>query len=135
MGVRFVNTIVFVKDVNRSKEFYRNLLGLEVAEDHGTLVIFENRFAIHSSKSLMRTVFKKNIFSSTFRQGRRNLLIYFECDRLDDKFAEIVNAHVKLIHRIERQAWGQRVFRFYDPDNHIVEIGEPADLAEPADAR
>ncbi|MDX9802546.1 MAG: hypothetical protein RBS96_00715, partial [Dehalococcoidales bacterium] len=21
--------------------------------------------------------------------------------------------------------WGQRAIRFYDPDNHIIEIGEP----------
>jgi hypothetical protein len=32
---------------------------------------------------------------------------------------------VELIHPILQQAWGQRVFRFYDPDRHIVEIGEP----------
>lgn len=32
---------------------------------------------------------------------------------------------VELIHPIERQAWGQKVFRFYDPDGHIVEVGEP----------
>ncbi|WP_424540407.1 hypothetical protein [Sinorhizobium medicae] len=29
---------------------------------------------------------------------------------------------------IERQAWGQRVFRFYDPDEHAIEVGEPQDL-------
>ena len=29
------------------------------------------------------------------------------------------------IHNIEQQPWGQRVLRFYDPDRHIIEIGEP----------
>jgi uncharacterized glyoxalase superfamily protein PhnB len=32
---------------------------------------------------------------------------------------------VDLIHPIVEQAWGQRVFRFYDPDGHAVEVGEP----------
>jgi hypothetical protein len=26
---------------------------------------------------------------------------------------------------LREQPWGQRVFRVYDPDGHIVEIGEP----------
>ena len=58
--------------------------------------------------------------------GRRNLLLYFEHDDLDWIF-QAISPHVELIHPIERQAWGQRVFRFYDPDGHAIEIGEPQD--------
>ncbi len=32
---------------------------------------------------------------------------------------------VELIHAIERQVWGQRVFRIYDPDGHAMEVGAP----------
>ncbi|HPK57676.1 MAG TPA: glyoxalase/bleomycin resistance/dioxygenase family protein, partial [Spirochaetota bacterium] len=30
----------------------------------------------------------------------------------------------EFIHEIEEQPWAQRVFRCYDPDKYIVEIGE-----------
>jgi hypothetical protein len=29
------------------------------------------------------------------------------------------------IHPIREQPWGKRMMRLYDPDDHIVEIGEP----------
>ncbi|MBK5133857.1 lactoylglutation lyase [Candidatus Bathyarchaeota archaeon] len=31
---------------------------------------------------------------------------------------------IKIIHDIREQPWGQRVFRIYDPDNHIIEFTE-----------
>ena len=31
---------------------------------------------------------------------------------------------ITFIHSIIEQPWGQRVFRVYDPDNHIVEFAE-----------
>jgi hypothetical protein len=31
---------------------------------------------------------------------------------------------VEFLHEIREQPWGQRVMRFYDPDLHIVEVGE-----------
>jgi uncharacterized glyoxalase superfamily protein PhnB len=52
------------------------------------------------------------------------LLLYFETNQLDAAFARLKNK-VRLVHPIERQSWGQRVFRFYDPDGHVIEIGEP----------
>jgi hypothetical protein len=30
-----------------------------------------------------------------------------------------------LLHPLREQPWGQRVFRCFDPDGHIVEVGEP----------
>ncbi len=125
MKVKFVNTIVFVKNISLSKRFYIELLGLHVLEDYGTIVIFEDHFVIHNSRNLIKTVFKKDRLFSKFKQGSKNLLIYFECDHLEDAFERIKDGNVKFIHEIEKQAWGQNVFRFYDPDNHIVEIGEP----------
>lgn len=46
-----------------------------------------------------------------------------------DSAFESIAPHVELIHPVERQAWGQRVFRFYDPDGHAVEVGEPQNSA------
>ena len=54
----------------------------------------------------------------------RNVLFYFEDDDIDACFARIKD-RVALIHPIVRQSWGQRVFRFHDPDGHAIEIGEP----------
>jgi len=62
--------------------------------------------------------------------GRRNLLLSFEHDDVNSAF-ESIAPHVELIHPVERQAWGQRVFRFYEPDGHAVEVGEPQSTIQP----
>ncbi|MBP1577865.1 MAG: glyoxalase, partial [Oscillospiraceae bacterium] len=43
-----------------------------------------------------------------------------------DAFAARLEAcAVRLVHPVKELRWGQRVVRFYDPDNHIIEVGEP----------
>jgi len=124
-AMRFVNPIPFVRDIAVSKAFYRDVLGLTVAEDHGAFVLFEGHFAIHDGAALARTVWGDQADTEdTGPYGRRNLLLYFEEDDIDACFAR-PRDRVTLIHGLDRQAWGQRVFRFYDPDGHAVEIGEP----------
>ena len=126
--MRFVNPIVFVGDIHASTAFYRDVLGLAVEADHGTIVIFEGHFAIHDAAALHRTVWGDDALLAAGPYGRRNLLLYFEEDDVDADvdacFARIGN-RVELIHPVRKQSWGQRVFRFYDPDRHAIEIGEP----------
>lgn len=42
----------------------------------------------------------------------------------------MVKSGYEIIHPFEKQAWGQNVFRFYDPDRHIPEIGEATHLID-----
>jgi hypothetical protein len=59
--------------------------------------------------------------------GQNNFELYFETSDLDAAHAQMIQAGVPLVHPLLEQPWGQRVFRVYDPDEHIVEIGEPMD--------
>jgi catechol 2,3-dioxygenase-like lactoylglutathione lyase family enzyme len=125
--MRFINPIPFVSDIQRSTAFYRDILGLKVRADLGNFVLFDGGFALHEGRSLSETVWGV-LASDPEPYGRGNLLLYFEDDDVDAAFERIA-PHVELIHPVERQAWGQRVFRFYDPDRHAVEVGEPQVIA------
>lgn len=129
--MRFVNPIPFVRDINRSREFYSKRLGLKIMEDFGNFILFETGFAIHEGRSLEKTIWRQNAHPPE-SYGQRNLLLYFEHEDVDAAFADIA-PHVELIHPVEKQEWGQRVFRFYDPDGHAIEIGEPQDLMPKSD--
>jgi catechol 2,3-dioxygenase-like lactoylglutathione lyase family enzyme len=125
MNLTFINPVVFVRNIRVSKAFYAETLGLKVIGDHGPFVLFENHFSIHQAHELAATIWKANAPSDADQpQGQHNLLLYFETSELESAFARLRNK-VRLIHPIERQAWGQSVFRFYDPDGHVIEIGEP----------
>jgi predicted enzyme related to lactoylglutathione lyase len=119
----FYNTIVFVKDIKVSKIFYESVIGLKIEQDYETIVFFENHFVIHNRNNIIQTVFGNKPLLKK-RQGRKNILIYFETDDIELSFQQITENKVDLIHPIKKQEWGQNVFRFYDPDKHIVEIGE-----------
>lgn len=119
----FYNTIVFVKDIARSKKFYTEVIGLKVLEDYQTIIFFENHFTIHNGNNLLKTIFKRSPLLN-FTKGKKNIEIYFETDNIEESYNKIIENSIKVIHPIEEQAWGQKVFRFYDPDNHLVEIGE-----------
>jgi catechol 2,3-dioxygenase-like lactoylglutathione lyase family enzyme len=125
--MRFVNPIPFVRDIDRSRAFYREVMQLEIRADHGNFVLFEGGFAIHEGQSLEKTIWKQNDDDTPAAYGCRNLLLSFETDDLDAEFARIA-PQVELIHPVETQAWGQKVFRFTDPDGHAVEVGEPLPL-------
>ncbi|MEM7444372.1 MAG: VOC family protein [Pseudomonadota bacterium] len=123
--MRFINPIPFVADIERARRFYTEIMGLTPLEDHGNFVKFEAGFAIHDGRSLERTIWGSEAKANN-GYGAGNLLLYFEHDDIDAAFAAIA-PQVQLIHPIERQDWNQRVFRFYDPDGHVIEIGEPQD--------
>jgi catechol 2,3-dioxygenase-like lactoylglutathione lyase family enzyme len=121
--MKFVNPLPFVADIGRAKRFYAEVLQLKVLEDHGAFVRFEDGFALHDGTALHQTVFDAPPAEGG-PYGRRNLVLYFEDGDIDAAFGRIVG-QVDLIHDVREQAWGQRVFRFFDPDGHIVEVGEP----------
>ena len=119
--MKFINPLPFVRDIAISKAFYTDIMQLEIIEDHGNFVRFSGGFALHDGQSLHQTIFTTAPETAPF--GRDNLVLYFEDENLAQAFARI-SPHVPVIHPIEIQAWGQNVFRFYDPDHQIIEIGE-----------
>ena len=125
MKICHVSTIVLVSDVPRSQAFYRDVLGLTVEQDHGTIVTFEGGFSIHDGPNLLGKTYKKPGAFPREPQGHDNIDIYFETDDLEGAFRAVTDSGADVIHPIETQEWGQRVFRFHDPDRHIVEIGDP----------
>ncbi|WP_306258047.1 VOC family protein [Pararhizobium sp. IMCC21322] len=136
--MKFINPIPFVADLARAKAFYRDVLGLNILHDHGNFVQFDNGFVLHEGMSLHRIIYGHDTETGDTEAGdaetgdsknarfygRGNLVLYFEDDELDATFDRIAD-RLNVIHDIQQQAWGQRVFRFYDPDGHIVEVGEP----------
>ncbi|MEM9684930.1 MAG: VOC family protein, partial [Pseudomonadota bacterium] len=114
--MKFINPIPFVSDVERSKRFYRDILGLEVVADLGDFVQFAGGFAIHDGAALQQTVWGTAQKGDT-AYGRANLLLYFEDDDVDGAYARLAD-DVDIIHPVRREPWGQRVFRFLDPDGH-----------------
>jgi len=53
------------------------------------------------------------------------MLVYFDSDEIESTYKRLQAAGVEFIEGIQEQPWGQRAMRLYDPDGHIIEVGEP----------
>jgi hypothetical protein len=56
--------------------------------------------------------------------GANDTEIYFEEDDFDRFSDKLKTLNIQYLHPVKEHAWGQRVVRFYDPDQHIIEVGE-----------
>jgi catechol 2,3-dioxygenase-like lactoylglutathione lyase family enzyme len=124
MSIKFQSSVIFVKDIGASRHFYQDLLGQEVLMDHGPNVGFVGGFAIWQVDHAYQIMFERPP-GEAGQLGRENCELYFEADDMDAVWARLSEAGLQLVHPLREQPWGQRVFRLYDPDGHIVELGEP----------
>ena len=113
------NPMLVVTDMNKTVEFYKRVLGLMVVTDFGANKTLTGDLALQTLET-----YKEFIGTSDISFGGNNFEIYFEEDDFD-KFAEnLEKCNVEYVHLVKEHSWGQRVVRFYDPDRHIIEVGE-----------
>ena len=124
MDVQFQSSVLFVRSIAASRQFYEGLLGQEVAMDFGPNVGFVGGFAIWQVDHAHQTVFGRDAEAKD-PLGRHNCELYFETTDLDAIASGLAESGVTMVHPLREQPWGQRVLRVADPDGHIVEIGEP----------
>ena len=115
--MKYISPLIAVTDMERSKVFYRKYLGLGVVTDYGANVVLTGGLSLQTLEMWRE-----------FIDGAEVILkgnageIYFEEDNFDD-FLQTLDG-VELVHPVKEHPWGQRAVRFYDPDGHIIEVGE-----------
>ena len=121
--LKFKCPLLAVTDMEKSIEFYEELIGDRVAMNFGENVVFEGGFALQEMKT-----WKVMIHTENVRRKNNAVELYFEEENFD-RFLEYLKEFPKLKygHGVEEMPWGQRVVRFYDPDFHIIEVGEAMD--------
>ena len=123
---KYNSSVFFVKDVERSKQFYTEILGQKIEMDFGRFVGFVGGFAIWDidyAREMMGLPKSKKRITIT-----NNAELYFEIEDLDLLHDKIKAKNFEFVHAIKEPPWGQRSFRIYDPDNHIIEFGEPMSI-------
>lgn len=117
--MKIKNPMLVVTDIDKSVEFYKNVLGLRVIMDFGANKTLTGGLALQTVAT-----WKEFIGTDDVTFGSNSSEVYFEEDDFD-KFAEkLKKCDVDYVHSVKEHSWGQRVVRIYDPDKHIVEVGE-----------
>lgn len=122
--MKLKNMLIVVKDIERSKAFYKGLFNLEVLADFdGNVVLTEG--LVLQEETVWKDFLKREIHFQS-----NNAELYFEENDMD-WFIKKLNQWSKPITYVtefSQHEWGQRVVRFYDPDGHLIEVGESMDF-------
>lgn len=121
--MKFHSTVLFVKDITKSKDFYTRILNFEIEQDYCKNVTLSNGLSLWEipSDHMINSLTDKEKASNQFE-------LYFEAENLIDIAAILEQDGIKFLHGIKEEPWGQKTFRFFDPDNNLIEIGESMDV-------
>lgn len=120
--MKFLNPLIVVSNMEKSKLFYYEVLGLKVIEDFGANATLTGGIALQTKDSWSDFIHKKD---SEIVFGGNESELYFEEDDFDSFIKRLNNMRdINYVHSMVEHSWGQRVVRFYDPDKHIIEVGE-----------
>ena len=120
--MKYISTLIAVRDMEISKQFYHDVLGLNVVADFGANVTSDGGVVLQTLdtwKSFIRT----DCVSLPSNAGE----LYFEESDMDTFCSYLKTFDICYVHELFEHRWGQRVIRLYDPDKHMIEVGEKLD--------
>jgi len=120
--MKYTCTLIAVRDMEKAKRFYHDVLGLEVVADFGTNVTLTGGIVLQTVDTWKGFIHKRN---EEIAFGNNACELYFEEDDIDAFAAKLNNIkNIEYVHPLFEHSWGQRAVRFYDPDKHMIEVGE-----------
>ena len=117
--MKFMNPLLAVSDMERSVSFYKAVLGLDKIADFGANVTLTGGVALQTQET-----WAQFIETDALTWNGKVSELYFEEDDFDTFAERLRGQDIRYVHPVKEHAWGQRVVRFYDPDGHIIEVGE-----------
>ena len=117
--MKMKNPMLVVTDIDKSVAFYKKVLGLRVVMDFGANKTLTGGLALQTLES-----WQEFIGTDEVSFGGNSSELYFEEDDFDEFADRLKECEVEYVHPVKEHAWGQRVVRIYDPDRHIIEVGE-----------
>ncbi len=118
--MKLKNILIVVHNIEVSKAFYHELFGLTVVTDFGENVILTEGLVLQEKKVWEKFI-ERNV-----RMFGNDAELYFEENDMDGFLEKLQRSKwdIDYVNPMIQHDWGQRVIRLYDPDKHMIEVGE-----------
>ena len=119
--MKLKNTLIVVKDIEKSRQFYHDLFGLDLVLDNDGNMILTEGLVLQDEK-----IWKKFLGKEIISKNNASELYFEEQDieafleKLDQRYPKI-----QYVNRLMTHSRGQKVVRFYDLDGNLIEVGTP----------
>lgn len=115
------NVLIVVKDIEKSKQFYHDLFGLEVVLDNDGNMILTEGLVLQDE-----TIWKEFLGKDVVYENN-SCELYFEEEEIElfvEKLEKLY-PEIRYVNKLMTHSWGQKVVRFYDLDGNLIEVGTP----------
>ena len=115
------NILIVVKDIEKSKQFYHDLFGLNVVLDNDGNVIMTEGLVLQDEAIWAKFIEKDIIPRSNSSE------LYFEETNIEAFVEKLEKLYpsIQYVNTLMTHSWGQKVVRFYDLDGNLIEVGTP----------
>ena len=119
--MKLKNILIVVKDIEKSRQFYHDLFGIDLVLDNDGNMILTEGLVLQDEK-IWKNFLGKDIISKS-----NSCELYFEEQDIEAFIEKLERMYpnIEYVNRLMTHSWGQRVIRFYDLDGNLIEVGTP----------
>lgn len=127
--IKFAYTILYVKDVTKTVEFYEKAFGftrkfITPENDYAELLVGETTLSF-ASITLAQSNLKDGFIESNLSNKPFGIEIGFTTDNVKETIATAINAGAALVEDPKTKPWGQTVAYIRDLDGFLIELCTP----------
>ena len=119
--MKLKNILIVVKDIEKSRQFYRDLFGLDlIVDNNGNMILTEG--LVLQDEKIWKEFLGRDIISES-----NSCELYFEEQNIEAfiKKLEVLYPDIQYVSKFSTHSWGQKAIRFYDLDGNLIEVGTP----------
>ena len=119
--MKLKNILLVVKDIEKSRQFYHELFGLQtVLNSEGNMILTEG-LVLQDEKIWREALGKEIIPENNFCE------LYFEEPEIEAFICKLETQcpSIQYVNRLTEYSWGQKMVRFYDLDGNLIEVRTP----------
>lgn len=119
--MKLKNFLIVVKDIEKSRKFYKDLFGLETVVDYDGNMILTQGLVLQDEK-IWKKFLNKDILKNS-----NSCELYFEEQNIEEFIEKMEKLYpsINYVNKLTVHSWGQKVIRFYDLDGNLIEVGTP----------
>ena len=119
--MKLKNILIVVKDIEKSRQFYHDLFGIDLVLDNEGNMILTERLVLQDEK-IWKSFLDRDIVSKN-----NSCELYFEEQDIEAFVEKLERLYpsIEYVNRLMTHSCGQRVIRFYDLDGNLIEVGTP----------
>lgn len=119
--MKLKNVLIVVKDIEKSKQFYTDMFGLDLVLDSGGNMILTEGLVLQE-ESIWKECFGKDVVPKS-----HSCELYFEEADIETFVEKLEQSYPSLeyVQKLTALPWGQKMVCFYDLDGNMIEVRTP----------